>query len=137
MNEQKRQALEDALTQAYTRLTLDVSRVHAAQKQTADSRVALDLAKALAYTSGAITGKNEVERKASEQTVLATQLEAVRTAEDDESLQRMMLHISEIEAERVRWLIRLELGTTLTPDLTVTTDPVVVVKGSVEPDLPF
>ena len=119
--------LSDALNGAYNQLKTAVFQQSEAMQRYDDAKIALELAKAAKYISGEIQGKNETERKASEATLLANEIDAVKSAERQLQLRGLDTRLAEIETERVRWKIRLELGTS---------DAQSPAKEP-EPDLPF
>lgn len=110
MDEQQKVALSTMLGNAYDNLMKRTQGLYEAQAKAVDAKTAYELAKAAKIVSGAIQGKNETERKAAEQTALNLELDAVKIAEKDETLQRLMLNLAQLEVDRVRWTVRLELG---------------------------
>ena len=103
-------ALKSMLDNAYDNLKKYTQGLYEAQSKAVEAKTAYELAKAAKIVSGAIQGKNETERKAAEATVLAMEIDAVKTAEKDETLQRLLLNLAQLEVDRARWTIRLELG---------------------------
>lgn len=110
MNDEKKAALDALLDSAYADLALAAGTQHAKGEALEDAQTALALARAAKIMLGEIQGKNETERKASEVTVLADEIDAVKFHERSLRLQTLALRLAEIEAERIRWKIRLEIG---------------------------
>ena len=110
MDTETKSSLNTMLDTAYLSLSKAVEAQSTANQNLADMKTALELAKASKIISGAIQGKNETERKASEATVLAAEIDAVKSAEKNQTICALVLHLCEIEAERVRWKIRIEVG---------------------------
>jgi hypothetical protein len=109
MDNERKATLDSMIDAAYADLTAVVRTQSDRQQRYVDAKTALELAKASKIIGGEIQGKNETERKASEATVLALEIDAVKASERNLELQTLNLRLSEIEAERIRWKIRLEL----------------------------
>ena len=110
MDEQTKSILNTSLDIAYDALLNAIRTASQRQTQYTDAKIAFELAKSAKIISGEIQGKNETERKAAEESELEMELDAMRSAERQMSLSGLTLRLAEIEAERMRWKVRLELG---------------------------
>ena len=110
MDDSTRNALGIELREVYTLVKKYTIDVHEAQVVVTDAKTDLELARADAYNAGKIAGTNDPQRKASEAVVLADEIDAVKQAEKEESAAQLPLTLAQLDAEELRWHIRLELG---------------------------
>jgi len=91
----------------YDDLRLALSAYRAVEQKHIDAKARLDADIAKALLSGEIAGKNETERKAAAQIYFADRYIEVAELESRASLAKLTYDCAQIEAERVRLLLRL------------------------------
>jgi protoporphyrinogen oxidase len=134
MDNKRKEELRNNLEAAYGMLINATTNAAYAEENVATAKVNLEIAKGEAYTNGSIQGKNDTERRAAEQVVLAAPLNVLQKATS--YLEKCMTNrtIASLVVDKVKWLIRLEESTTelLTTELLTT-----VLSSSNGDDVPF
>ena len=98
---------ENQINSIYDDLRVALADYRAAEQEHIDARARLDAAIAKALLAGEITGKNETERQAAARTLFAAQFTEAEGLESRARLVKLAYDCAQIEAERVRSLLRL------------------------------
>ena len=98
---------ENQINSTYDDLRVALADYRAAEQEHIDARARLDAAIAKALLAGEIIGKNETERQAAARTLFAAQFTEAEGLESRARLAKLAYDCAQIEAERVRSLLRL------------------------------